>query len=55
MLYYDSIGITEETDPDKSNGSNECMIFHYWFFNSGFKFHDNVWNVSQWLSCFYDC
>ena len=22
----------------------ECMIFHYWFFNHGFKFQDSVCN-----------
>ena len=30
--------MSEGIDPCKSNKRKECMIFHYWFFNHGFKF-----------------
>ena len=44
MLYYDKIDISEGIDPAKSNKSKECMIYHYWFFNRGFKFQDSICN-----------
>ena len=44
MLYYDRIEVSEGTDPTKSNKSRECMIWHYWFFNHGYKFQDHVCN-----------
>ena len=34
--------IDEGTDPTKSNSRKECMIWHYWFFNHGFRFQDYV-------------
>ena len=42
MLYYERTDIGKEIDPTKSNKSKKCMICHYWFFNSGFKFQDSV-------------
>ena len=44
MLYCDRVDISEGVDPTKSNGSRECMIYHYFFFNRGFKFQDYVCN-----------
>ena len=44
MLYYNRIDVREGTDPTKSNKSRECMIWHYWFFNHGYKFQDHVCN-----------
>ena len=44
MLYYDRVDISEEIDPTKSNRNKECMIYHYWFFNHGFKFQDSECN-----------
>ena len=44
MLYYDRIDLSEGIDLTKSNRSKECMIWHYWFFNYGFKFQDSVCN-----------
>ena len=44
MLYFDRIDLSERIDVAKSNNSKECMIFHYWFFNYGFKFQDSVCN-----------
>ena len=40
MLYYNRIDISKGTDPIKNNRSKECMIYHHWFFNHGFKFQD---------------
>ena len=44
MLYYGRIDINEGIDPTKSNKSKECTIYHYWFFNHGFKFQDSLYN-----------
>ena len=44
MLYYDRTGISEGTGLAKSNNSKEGMIYHYCFFNHGFKFQDLVCN-----------
>ena len=44
MLNYESIDVSEETDPTKSNKNKECLIGHYWLFNHGFKFQDSVSN-----------
>ena len=40
----DGIDISEGIDLTKSNNRKECMIFHYWFFNHGFKFQESVYN-----------
>ena len=55
MLYYDRIDISKGIDPTKSNKSRECMIFHYWFFNHGFKFQDHICNQCHNLTmlCLY--
>ena len=50
MLYYDIIDISGGIDPTKSNRSKECMIWHYWFFNQGFKFKDSVYNGCYYLT-----
>ena len=34
--------MSKGVDPIKSNRSKECMIFHYWFLNHGFKFEDSI-------------
>ena len=49
MQYYDRTDISEVVDgarseEAKSNNSKECMIYHYCFFNHGFKFQDYVCN-----------
>ena len=55
MLHYDRIDISKGIDPTKSNKSRECMIFHYWFFNHGFKFQDHICNRCHNLTmlCLY--
>ena len=50
MLYYDRIDISKGIDPTKSNNSKECMIFHFWLFNHGFKLQDYVCNGCHDLS-----
>ena len=44
MPYYNRIYISEGIDPAKSNGSKECIICCYCFFNHEFKFQDYVCN-----------
>ena len=44
MLNYESVDVSEEIDPTKSNKNKECLICHYWLFNNGFKFQDSVCN-----------
>ena len=34
MLYYNRINISEGIDLPKSSNRKECMIRHYWFYNS---------------------
>ena len=42
MLHYDRIDKSERIDLIKSRNSKECMIYHFSFFNHGFKFQDSV-------------
>ena len=49
MLYYDWIDISEEINLAKSSCNEECMIFHYWFFNHGLKYQDFICNVCHIL------
>ena len=44
MLFYERIDIGKGIDLAKSNRSEECMIYHYWFFYHRFKFQDSVCN-----------
>ena len=44
MLYYNRIDLSKGTDPAKSINSKECMVYHYWFFNHGFKLQNFVCN-----------
>ena len=44
MLYYERIDISKGIDLGKSSRSKECTIYHYWFFDHGFKFQDYVCN-----------
>ena len=39
MLQYEGIDVSKVIDINKTNGPNECDIFHYWYFlNKGLKF-----------------
>ena len=45
MLYYDTIGVSEGTDVNKTSASKECNIWHYWYFlNYSFKVQPNDYN-----------
>ena len=45
MLQYQKINVSEGIDVNKTSGSKECEIFHYWFFKDvGFKFEEHVCN-----------
>ena len=50
MLYYDRIDRSQEIEPTKNSKSKECIIWHYWFLNHGFKFQDSVCNGCHDLS-----
>ena len=52
MLYYDRIYVSQGIDPAKSNNSKECIVYHYWFFNHGFKFQNSVCNGCHDLMMF---
>ena len=43
MLYFDRIGVSEESDVNKTSSSKKSDICHYWdFLNYSFKFEPNV-------------
>ena len=45
MLYFDRIKVSEGIDVNKNIASQECDIWHYWYFlNYSFKFQLNVYN-----------
>ena len=44
MRYYDKIDLSKEIYVAKSNNGKECIIYHYLFFNHGFKFYNSVYN-----------
>ena len=50
MLYYNRIEISAGIYPTKRNKSKECMVFHYWFLNHGFKFQDSLCNGCHGLT-----
>ena len=45
MLEYERIDISESIDFNKTNLSNECDIYHYWYFKDiGFKYQPYLCN-----------
>ena len=45
MLRYQKINISEGIDLNKTSGSKECELCHYWFFKDiGSKFEEHVCN-----------
>ena len=44
MISYERIDKSEFIDFNKSQGSKECMICHYWYFKDGFKYQPYVCN-----------
>ena len=50
-MQYERIDVSEGIGIDKSNGSKEYMIFHYWYFKDiGYKFEPYVCNGCNDLS-----
>ena len=48
MLYFNRIDVSERTDINKTSGSKDCDICHYYrFLNNYFKFQPNVCNRSH--------
>ena len=45
MISYERINKSEEIDFNKSVGSKEFMICHYWYFSGGFKYQLYVCNA----------
>ena len=45
MLWYQKIHVSEGIDVNKTSGSKECELCHYWFFKDiRFKFEEHVCN-----------
>ena len=45
MLEYDKIDISEGADINKTSGSKECDIWHYWYFlNKNFNYEPYLCN-----------
>ena len=43
MLKYDRTGVSEGIDTNKTDGSRECIIFHYWYLlKISFRFQPKV-------------
>ena len=40
VLYYDRVDLSKGIDPAKSNISEGCIVYPYWFLNHGFKFEN---------------
>ena len=41
MLEYDRIDVSERIDVNKTSGSRDCIICHYWYFlDINFNFND---------------
>ena len=45
MQQYEKMNVSEGIDVNKTSGSKECKLCHYWFFKDvGFKFEEHVFN-----------
>ena len=50
MLRYQKIDVSEGIDVNKTSGSKECELYHYWFFKDiGMKFQEHVCNKCHYL------
>ena len=48
MLYFNRTDVSEGIDINKTSGSKDCDICHYWYFlNNCFKFQPNACNRHQ--------
>ena len=51
MLYYvDRTDLDEEIDLTKSSNCKDCIVYHYWYSNNGFKFQNSICNGCQDLT-----
>ena len=45
ILFFDSINVSQGINVNKTSGSKECDIYHYWYFSTySFKFQLSVCN-----------
>ena len=51
ILKYDKIDITDGVDINKTNGSKECDICHYWYIlSTNFSYESYLWNgCRNWM------
>ena len=42
FFYYNRIDLSERICPVNRNNTKECMVYHGWCFNHGFKYQDSV-------------
>ena len=52
-MHYKRTDIKKGIDPAKNNGSKECIICRYWYFNDGLKFQHFICNGSHNLTMLY--
>ena len=51
MLQYNRVDVAEGTDINKTSGSKECILYHYWYFQDvGYKFQPYVCNGCHTVS-----
>ena len=50
MFYHNRIDFSVGIDVAKSINTKECIIYHYCYFNHGFKFQNSVYNDCQDLT-----
>ena len=50
MLQYERIDVLEGIALTKTSKSKECIICHYWYFNTGFKLQPLVCNGCHHMS-----
>ena len=50
MLQYEKIDVSEGIDTNKTSGSKECILCHYWYFKDvGVKFEPHVRNKCHYV------
>ena len=43
ILFFDSINVSQGINVNKTSGSKECDIYHYWYFSTySFKFQPSL-------------
>ena len=50
MLQYENSDVSEGIDTNKTSGSKECELYHYWLFKDvGFNFEPHVCNKCHYV------